>query len=134
MTYMDATEAAFAVKGRRVRVRPVQSPADVQALMAAAEADDHIVLWPTLMAEKDGQIAGYASVGQVALVNTKLITARDSYQLVGKLEEHVRQAGFPAMCFPCAHRSPFKPLMPRLGFTHVYDAGFWFKPLTKEQE
>lgn len=117
----------------RAQLRPLRDVAELQALIAAAAADDHIAVWPTVVAEKAGELVGYASVGQVALVNlwmhTKKFTARDSRTLVGQLEKQVARCGFPAMCFPCPATSPFAPYMAKLGYEHMMDAGFWYKTL-----
>jgi len=119
----------------RATVRPLTGPDDLRQLEAAAAADEHVVVWPTLAIEKNGALVGYLSVGEVALVNmwahTKRVTARDTFTHLRVIEAKLANAGFPAVCFPVAPNSPFKPLMPHLGYQHFGEYGFWMKTLTR---
>ena len=96
---------------------------DVPALVRAAEADNHVVLAPTHLVVRGGEILGYASVGAVPLVLTwldsKKVKARDMMYLVNLAENMVGTAGQAqagVVCVPCAEDSPIYPHMGALGY------------------
>lgn len=122
----------------RAVLRPLANRDEYDALVKAAAADDHMVVWPTHVALKDGEIVGYASLGQVALLNiwssTEKMTARDSFTLLRTLENELAAAGFPAVCAPCATHSPFRPLMSRMGYRFLFESGYFIKALQPPQK
>lgn len=117
----------------RARWQLITDRSQLPPLIEEAARDNHRVLWPTHIAMKGDEIAGYASLGTVALVNlwshSQRMTARDSLTLWKEMEQNARAIGFPAICVPCSPDSPFRPLMPRMGYGFVMESGFFIKSL-----
>jgi hypothetical protein len=117
--------------GERARWQPLRTRAELEALVREAARDDHQVVWPTHLAMKRGEIAGYGSLGNVALLNlwshTQRMTARDSITLLREMEAAAAHAGYPAVCVPVTADSPFRKLMARLGYNYVMESGFFLK-------
>jgi len=102
-------------------VRPLRTNADFHAVHVAAEADQHQVIAATHMAEKHGQVIGYASIGAVTpmlvWVSTKQVQARDSLYLLNMAENIAANAGVRQLMVPCQTDSPFHPFMEKFGYT-----------------
>lgn len=113
------------------QVRPIADVRELEALAAAAKADDHDVLFPTHIARKDGEIVGYASIGALALVNvwahSQRLRARESLTLLNLVENVAHALGQRTVCMPCAEQSPFRPLLPGLGYKNLGSASFHVK-------
>ena len=66
------------------------SPRELEALQAAAKADEHYVSQPTHLVKKNGEIAGYWSINGIPHVHlwhdSKSLTARDSVALRNMLD------------------------------------------------
>lgn len=122
----------------RATWQPITDRAQLEPLVAEAARDQHRVIWPTHLAIKQGEIAGYASLGTVALVNlwshSQRMTNRDSITLWREMEQKARAIGFQAICVPCAEHSPFRPLMPRMGYGFVMESGFFIKSLNPKEK
>ena len=106
---------------------------DMDPLQIAAAADQHRVIFPSHVADADGEIVGYASICRVPMMfiwahSTKL-NARQSFRLLGEVEAEAAKVS-PVVVLPCATTSPFHPLMPRLGYQRLGPADFYFKQLT----
>jgi hypothetical protein len=110
------------------------SLADLEPLQAAAASDNHIVIFPSHVAEQAGEIVGYASICMVPLlfcwVHSEKVKARDSFRLLREVEAEAARIS-PAVVLPCAQTSPFHPLMHRLGYKRLGPADWHFKSLTK---
>jgi len=108
---------------RRTEIVPITAPEQVQELVQAAAADHHIVIAPSHLAMKEGEVVGYASIGSIPLFNVWLdsrkVQALDSLRLLKNAEAMARQMGVRQYLMPCAHTSPFHPHMERLGFTRL---------------
>lgn len=114
-------------------VRQIQ-PDDFPVLEAVATADNHSVVAPTHVFLKHGQVAGYASVGNVPLVITYFdpsCRARDSLYFINQLELLVGNA------LPPGHHGivavpfgpNFEPLMGKLGYQSGGKLNVGFKKL-----
>lgn len=121
------------IQSDRAKFQPLRTAAELEALVLEAAQDNHMVVWPSHLIEKRGEIAGYASFGNVALINlwahSQRMTSRDSLTLWRQLEHAAAAAGYPAVCVPCASNSPFRPLMARQGYQYLFESGFFVKEL-----
>ena len=103
-----------------VVVRSLRDRDELVKLNTEANWDDHVPILPTHVFEKAGQLAGYASVGQLTPINTwfhtKRMKARDSIVAISSLENMARLAGSNGLVVPLSDNSPFLPVMSRLGF------------------
>jgi hypothetical protein len=102
-----------------LRIRPCRQE-NIAELVKLAEVDNHLVIAPTHILEKNGQLVGYISLGGVptALVwtDTKLVKARDSACLLNFMENTVAASGSQFMALPCTTQSPYRPFIERLGY------------------
>lgn len=109
--------------------------ADLEPLQEAAAGDNHIVIFPSHVAEQSGEIVGYASIGMVPLLHCWLhsqkVRARDSFRLLREVEAEAARIS-PVVMMPCATTSPFHPLMHRLGYHRLGPSDWHYKQLTKE--
>lgn len=108
------------------------SLADMEALQAAAQSDDHPVIAPTVAMTRGHDFVGYASIGQIPTViiwlHSQKVRARESYRVLREVEALASQHG-PQLIMPCARTSPFHPYLPRLGYTALGHADWLMKTL-----
>lgn len=101
------------------RIRRIE-PNELQELRERAAQDDHVVLAPTHVVEKEGEIVGYLSIGAIPIVNvwmdSQRLGPRDSVAVLGQLDAVMDYAGQPTYFMPCDPSSPFHPVMEKLGF------------------
>jgi hypothetical protein len=118
------------------QLRPM-TLADLPALVEAAKQDDHVVICPTHVITKKGEIVGYVSIGSVWMVNAWVDSRRvnrfESTRLLRESEEVAEQMGGAAICVPCAQTSPFYPYMKRLGYDVLGFSSFNLKMLAHGQ-
>jgi hypothetical protein len=116
----------------RATLRLMQAE-DRDALAKAAAEDEHVVVAPTHVIEKDGKIVGYASLGMVTVLNTwvhsRHVTARDSVMLLREGEKLLAKTGAKVVCLPVAPNSPFLPFVEKLGYTRLGWAGYNLKQI-----
>lgn len=107
------------------RIRRINPAKDLRDLRERAAADDHVVLTPTHVVEKDGEIVGYLSIGAVPIVNvwmdSEKLGPRDSVAVLGQLDAVMDYAGQPLYYMPCDKASPFSPVMEKLGFARLME-------------
>ena len=108
-------------------------PAKLQALHAAAAADEHMVLSPTHLMVKGDEIIGYLSIGGLPTVqawfNSQHKHAADSVKMIEHAETIMREQGARVYAVACAPQSPFSIHMERLGFTKLGETVLWRKEL-----
>ncbi len=96
-------------------------PEDVAQLEYLAKLDDHVVVGPTHVVKKDGELLGYISLGSIPMVllwmDTKRAKVRDSLCVQNFIENMARNGGARQLCIPCATKSPCRPYMDKLGYT-----------------
>ena len=106
-----------------IKVRRLTSQLELDTLVENAKADDHLVLFPSHVVCKNGKIVGYGSINKTPIVNvwlsSKEIGPRDSMQLLSIAESIASSNGLDQIIMPCAEKSPFFPLMERMGFTRL---------------
>ena len=114
-----------------VVVRLLKDRDELVKLNTAAGWDDHVPILPTHVFEKAGELVGYASVAQLTPVNTwfhtKKMKARDSIVAISSLENMVRLNGGGGTIVPLSDKSPFLPVMSRLGYTNIGRANLMTK-------
>lgn len=112
-----------------VKIRPY-TQADEANLKATCEADKHIVLYPTHIVEKSGEIIGSLSINAVPTVylwmHTEKAKARDSVMVQNFLDNFM--ATFtPVYMVPCVATSPYFDYMKKVGYLHGELAGLFFR-------
>lgn len=118
-------------------MRPVRDEADLKRLVTAAAQDNHLVLAPTWVIEKGGELAGYIGLNSVPTFqgwfHTAHVGPRDSALIFNQLENLCRMKlgthGWDQLLLLLPTTSPFRPVMERFGYRHLADAGMWLKGL-----
>jgi hypothetical protein len=104
-------------------LRPLNTPEQLALLQEVAAQDNHTVVGATHLVWKDGQIAGYGSLGGIPVLNVWLdsrkVHARESLVLLNAAEAILANAGVRGVLMPCAENSPFKPYMQKLGYAEL---------------
>lgn len=107
-------------------------PEDVELLVKVAKADDHAVLYPTHVVERDNNLLGYISIANVPTVLVWLDTTRsnirDSHAVMNFYENVVSDRGGQAVIIPCNDKSPFRPYIEQVGY-HDLKVGMFLKQL-----
>jgi hypothetical protein len=106
------------------------------ALRAAAAADNHVVVDPTHVLKRgrgaSAEMVGYAGIQHLAClhvwVDSRRVRARESLELLN-LGENLAAGltGQRKLLVPCSAESPFRPLLPRLGYQFLGESGFFVK-------
>jgi hypothetical protein len=104
-------------------LRRLAGQADLDAVQAAATRDDHVVLAPTHVVVRGGDIVGYGSLAAVPMLHVWLdsqrVKARESAMLLNMAEGILSAQGLRNVIVPCDPRSPFHPYMEKLGYTRL---------------
>lgn len=113
------------------RLVPLTSVEQFMALERAAGKDQHVVVCPTHLILKGDEIVGYASLGNVAVLNTWVCRGRvnkhESTRLLKEGERMLGQQGFEWVCLPVAKESPFRKFVKRLGYIVLGESGYNIK-------
>lgn len=108
-----------------------QAPAVMGDLIAAAQADQHMVLNPTHVMLKGGKIVGYLSLNGLPMVHCWFDSqnkhALDSLKMMEHGVTAFRERGVRDFTVACADNSPFSPHMERLGFKKLGTTTLWRK-------
>lgn len=112
----------------------MSSETDLRRLIESARSDNHLPIVPSHLAEKDGEVIGYASIGLVPMiftwVHSSKVRARESFALLARVEqEAAARAPCGVICTPCGFASPFHKFMPKLGYTPCGEGSFFLKNL-----
>lgn len=107
-------------------------PDDLDILVKMAKADDHVVLYPTHVVERDNQMLGYISIANVPTVllwlDTTRAVIRDSHAVMNFYENSISDRGGQAVIVPCNDKSPFRPFIEQVGY-HNLKVGMFLKQL-----
>lgn len=103
---------------------PMVAPVDItslQVLESAAAMDDHVVIDPTHIVIKAGQVVGYISARATVhwWMHSKKCGPRDSLAVMHALETLLRNHGLEEYVILCSANSPYHPLMQRMGYQHL---------------
>ena len=105
----------------------------VQQLIELASSDDHPVMFPTHIIEKDGKITGYMSIFATPIVNvwfdSKSLSVFDTVRAIDQAEAVMRNAGAGEYIVACAETSPVLQIMEKRGYTTVFDTTLFRKVL-----
>jgi hypothetical protein len=117
-----------------VRVRPIQH-GELETLVKQAASDgDHHVIGVTDLVTKDGKVIGYMSIGGITYVHgwmdTRVATARDSYEVLRHVENSVLRWGNDLICIPVPAASPLHDYLPKVGYTGYRTMTTFYKRLT----
>jgi len=103
---------------------------ELSALMAAAEADGHVLIHPTHVVRKNGDIVGYASLARVrmmfAWLDTHKLKGPESFRAWRLAQEEIRQMQAQSgnqwpVALPCSFDSPLLPFVERMGYLGIGD-------------
>jgi hypothetical protein len=117
----------------RIWLSPLR-PEDFERLKARAAADAHTVVDPTHVLKRGNEIVGYGGIGSVATlhvwVDSKNVRARESLELLN-LGENLAAGltGQRRLLVPCFEGSPFRAVLPRVGYRYWGESGFFVKSL-----
>ena len=115
---------------RSAQIRRIRED-EQEKLVELAAADDHIVLFPTHVVEKNGEIVGYLSIGAIPIVNlwmdSKRVKSTDSIAVIGQLDAIMDDSGTPTYYMPCSENSPYHPYMERAGFQAALKTNLYVK-------
>lgn len=93
------------------RIRRVKDDEEVERLIAEAAADKHATIMASHVVEKDGQVIGHLSIGEVPMVlvwmHQQRARARDSAAVLNFIENNFNPGT--VICVPCPLGSPFHP-------------------------
>jgi hypothetical protein len=107
--------------------------AQIEAVKAAAAADNHTVLAPTHLMLKGEKLLGYLSIAGLpnvhAWFDSKHPHALDSLKMIEMGELTLREKGVSAYSLLCAEESPFTPHLERMGFTKLGTTVLYLKRL-----
>ncbi len=114
-------------------VKPLESLEQLEQLNLAAAEDDHILIAPTHMIEKEGEPIGYVSINGMPMVHWWLHTqkgsAMDTLRIMVQLESEAAKMGINKYQLACADTSPYYPKMRKLGFTSLGDTTLFRKAI-----
>lgn len=114
-------------------IRRIETPEELQRLIAAAKEDDHGVFGATHVIVKNDEIVGYLSAGSIPSMIVWLHTQKtdkfDAEKLMEFYENGLRFQGAQFVMVPVPLKSPFHPFMERLGYVKLEDATIFVKGL-----
>ncbi len=105
---------------------------DLPVLQKLAAADDHAVIAPTHIIERNQQMLGYLSVGVIPTVivwlDTGRANVRDSLAAMDFWENAVADRGAANVIIPCSDKSPFRSYVENVGYINLR-CGMFLKQL-----
>ncbi len=105
---------------------------DLPVLQKMAIADNHAVIAPTHIIERNSQMLGYLSVGVIPTViiwlDTDRANIRDSLAAMDFWENAVADRGGANVIIPCSEKSPFRSYVEKVGYVDLR-CGMFLKPL-----
>ncbi len=106
----------------------------LKQLIADAAEDDHIVHSATHLIYKEGELAGYFSLGVIPTglcwFSTKKMKAHDSANVITAIENQCAlDPRIGSMMTPVSPTSPFHPHMEKLGYKKYYNADIFIKDI-----
>lgn len=114
------------------KIKPFR-PEQLAALIEQAKSDNHAVVAPNFLVQRDGKTIGYLGVNTLPVVtvwmDTRLATVRDSYVAMNTYENLLACNGHQHMILPCPTTSPFHPLLPKAGYKSFGEQTIYYKEL-----
>lgn len=119
--------------GKEARLIPLTTVEQFLALQASAARDQHTVICPSHLIVKNEMIVGYASIGNVAVLNcwvsTRHVNKFESVRLLREGEQRLAAQGYEWLILPVAKVSPFRRFVQKLGYYFLGESGFNLKRL-----
>jgi hypothetical protein len=107
------------------------SPDLMRELVDAASDDGHCIMYPSHVVKRDEQIIGYGSICVMPVaqcwLHSKFVTPRESLILHRQLDSIVKSTGHNSVITLCTEKSPFYPVMPKLGYTKLFPTTLFIK-------
>ncbi len=113
------------------RIRQAKTD-DIPILEKLAKADDHALILPTHVIERDKNMIGYLSVACIPTViiwmDSVRANIRDSMAVMNFYENTVADRGGTCVIIPCNEKSPFRPYVEKVGYVDLR-CGMFLKQL-----
>jgi hypothetical protein len=114
-------------------LRPLKDADELKHLQAVAARDNHLVLAPTFVVEKEGRIVGYIGLNSLPLFqgwfDTNRMGPRDSLTIFNAVENFCRMQGMKQLGLLLPLTSPFTGRTKELGYEHISTVGLELKKL-----
>jgi len=112
------------------QLQPIRQE-DLQPLYKAAAEDNHVVVAPTHVVSRDGEIIGYYSINAIPHVewwlHTEKVKALTSIRLLNQVSTAMSKCGFPWIQTVIPDTSPFLPVAERIGYYPIGHGVLHFK-------
>jgi len=116
------------------KVRRIKDRAELDAVMAASRADNDGCVLPTHLVEKNGKIAGCASIALVPVLmlwhDSKAIGPKESLQLKHIYDALMEEKGQAQYIVLCNKNSPYNKHMKHFGYETVWDTEVFANNMT----
>jgi hypothetical protein len=115
-------------------LRPISNPGELEALQVAAAGDGHLVIAPTFLVEKGGEICGYIGLNSLPLwqgwLHTQRMGPRDSASIFSQVDNVCRLQGQKHLALLLPDTSGFNGVVERFGYSKMGGPRtLYFKPL-----
>lgn len=105
------------------QLQPIQTEQQLRALIDAAGADNHSLLYPSHLVSKNDELLGAFSLFNSPLLNvwlhSKKISPRESLMLYATVENVARVQGVKSILLPCTDQSPLSKYLAALGYSPI---------------
>lgn len=111
-------------------IKPIGSQEEYTKLVEQAGKDGHTLIAPShAIVSGGGELRGSLTILPMMLVwvDTKLNTARDTQMIEGIMTSLAACQGQKVFCVPCTEKSPYFPLMEKMGYTNVGSMNLFLK-------
>lgn len=119
------------LKHQMTKIRRIVAD-DLPLLEKMAKADDHSVVLPTHVVERDRRIIGYISLGAIPTViiwlNSGVANVRDSLATMTFFENTIADRGCSHVIVPCNDKSPYRGYIEQAGYLDM-QVGMFVKQL-----
>lgn len=125
---------------KRIKIRRYGTgPSDLGKVLTAAKADNHSVLAPTHLIERDGEVIGCLEIASTPVVmvwmDSKKTKIRDSIRIMDFYEDQVGELlerngrQDKQVIVPCSAKSPYLDYMKEIGYVDAGDFKLFIKKL-----
>lgn len=115
-------------------LKKITTPEEQRAAIAAAQADNDNMIFPTHVVLKDGKIVGSWCIGGIPFVmlwhSTEHMKARDSMIMNNTVGALMNDRGVAQYCLACNSGSPFIGYMDKFGYSPVWPTNLFYKRTT----
>lgn len=113
-----------------MKIRPIRTPEELNAVHECAKQDGHHLAWPSHSVMKGDYIVGALSVIPMTLtwLDSKQVRVRET-QEVDRFIEGMFVNSSRSICVPCISSSPMFPLMEKFGYLNLGQSTIFIKGL-----